>query len=133
MGASVEGGGIIAKVTKTHRWDEYLITRVEEFAEKQGRPVQHVLEECVQIGITQLEEHMGQVKLDEGKVQRVLNLAVDVADDPTHELLDRESARYAVGAMVRMAYALGLYDLGQAMLKAVRTRHDYRGDGDEGE
>lgn len=118
----------MAKIVKTHRWDEYLITRVEEYAEKQGRPVQHVLEECVQIGITQLEERMGEVRLDEGKVQRVLALAIDVADDPTHELLDRESARYAVGAMVRMAYALGLYDLGQEILKAVRTRHDYRGE-----
>lgn len=48
----------LPKITKTHRWDRELIAKVESLAERTGRPVQHVLEDAVAIGLEEIEEQI---------------------------------------------------------------------------
>lgn len=48
----------LPKVTKTHRWDRKLISRVEALAQRTGRPVQHVLDDAVAIGLQQIEDQI---------------------------------------------------------------------------
>jgi hypothetical protein len=50
----------LPKITKTHRWDRKLIARVEDLAQRTGRPVQHILDDAITIGLAQIEERMGE-------------------------------------------------------------------------
>lgn len=48
----------LPKKTKTHRWDRQLIAQVEDLARRTGRPVQHVLDDAVTIGLEQIEDEI---------------------------------------------------------------------------
>lgn len=46
------------KLTKTHRWPPELYARAADLARRTGRPVQHVLDDAVAIGLEQIEEEI---------------------------------------------------------------------------
>lgn len=45
----------LPRITKTHRWDRTLFAWVEALAERTGRPVQHVLDDALTVGLEQIE------------------------------------------------------------------------------
>lgn len=48
----------LPRITKTHRWDRTLFARVEALAQRTGRPVQHVLDDAVALGLEQIEDQI---------------------------------------------------------------------------
>lgn len=48
----------LPRIMKTHRWDRNLFSRVEDLARRTGRPVQHVLDDAIEIGLKQIEEQI---------------------------------------------------------------------------
>lgn len=48
----------LPRIMRTHRWDRELFARVEALAQRTGRPVQHVLDDAVALGLQQIEEQI---------------------------------------------------------------------------